>query len=275
MNLKDAKILYLFLYITDLQRQRIFLEEILGLELLEQRSRPPHPNLGLCKYDAGNIVLALNLTSGNHFDSVGFEGMLMDFSTSREAEIYAQLALHGYAAPIKPGAPFADRDNHLYLLRSPKIAGDGTGHQDTPEIQALHLWLTELQPSLFFYKEVLGLEVLEQDENSATFSTGNINLILHMQPGSATAFRQRRETYSIVFYTPKIEAIRDAMIARGISFQTQLHYDTVGATIRFLDPSGHHFCLYEPSQECLAWESGRKVREIIADEYHKNEGTLR
>jgi hypothetical protein len=59
--------------------------------------------------------------------------------------------------------------------------------------------------------------------------------------------------------------MRQALVQRGLHFKgTRVGYSDIGGTTRFVDPSGHVFCLYEPSQESLTWGSGSKVKEITA-----------
>ncbi len=55
------------------------------------------------------------------------------------------------------------------------------------------------------------------------------------------------------------------LVKHGLTFKTQVRYSDSGSTVRFIDPIGHIYCLYDPSRECLTLSSGPKVREIVGD----------
>src|SRR5215467_9335345 len=54
--LNGSRIVYLFVYVSDLQRSRAFFHETLGLKILEQDEQA-------VKFDAGQVILALNRAS--------------------------------------------------------------------------------------------------------------------------------------------------------------------------------------------------------------------
>ena len=52
--LADSRIVYLFVYVTDLARSRHFYEDVLGLEVIATDDES-------VQYDCGDVILALNL----------------------------------------------------------------------------------------------------------------------------------------------------------------------------------------------------------------------
>jgi hypothetical protein len=51
---------------------------------------------------------------------------------------------------------------------------------------------------------------------------------------------------------------------RGVSFPHPPRFSEIGGAVRFRDPSGNQFCLYEPSEVSLTWGSGEKLRKIMS-----------
>ena len=54
-----------------------------------------------------------------------------------------------------------------------------------------------------------------------------------------------------------------ALRARGLEFSPPSGFSDIGGTARFRDPSGHTFCLYQPSAESLTWGSAGKVLDLM------------
>src|SRR4051794_2696285 len=52
--LRDSRIVYLFMYVTDLARSRRFYEDVLGLSLITSDEQS-------VQYDCGEVILALNV----------------------------------------------------------------------------------------------------------------------------------------------------------------------------------------------------------------------
>jgi predicted enzyme related to lactoylglutathione lyase len=114
-----------------------------------------------------------------------------------------------------------------------------------------------------FYQDVLALELQEQTEHTALFATGTVDLCIQDGSSAPDGRPIRYDTYLIVFYTEDIHSTREKLIERGMIFKShRVGLSDIGYTVRFTDPSGHNFCLYQPSEESLTWESGPKVMEI-------------
>src|SRR5690349_13666307 len=116
MSLRWSPLLYIFLEVSSLPRQREFLEHVLGLRVIENQFHPPHEHHGLVKYDAGGSILSLNLWVQSKFQGDSSDGMVTVFSADREKEILERLGERGYSLPERPGSVFTDVDDHHYVL---------------------------------------------------------------------------------------------------------------------------------------------------------------
>jgi len=267
MSLWSSKILYLFLDTTALARKRLFMETVLGLEVIENEYHPPHSRHGVVKYDAGEVILALNIADPD-FDKGGSNGLVTVLATSpmREAKIYAELQINGFAAPQVSGDGFTDEDNHQYAIRRVPPAFGWAQEETRASIAELHLTVGDLEQSMAFYGGLLDLILLEETKQSASYATGNLKLVLHDWRQVADSPPDRHKGCLVVFHTEKITDTFDALSKRGVRFQGGIGYSDIGGAARFVDPTGHVLCLYEPSAESLSWRSGPKVREIISSE---------
>jgi predicted enzyme related to lactoylglutathione lyase len=136
-----------------------------------------------------------------------------------------------------------------------RLVFEPTPEVERPVVSELRLVIDDMDTALAFYRDVFDLEPIDE----TTFATGSVPIRLVYGAGRAV----RHESYLIVFYTPDIERTRDELTERGLIFKgPRVGYSEIGGTIRFDDPAGNRFCLYVPSEECLAWESGAKVMEI-------------
>jgi len=266
MSLRWSPLLYIFLEVSSLPRQREFLEHVLGLRVIENQFHPPHEHHGLVKYDAGGIILSLNLWAQSKFQNDSSDGLVTAFSLDREHDILERLREHGYSLPQQPGSAFTDVDGHHYILRRASPTASLKSHAPSIAIQELHLMVSDLPLSLSFYGNILGLKLLNQTQNTARFATGTVDLVLQRSLASADGRRIRYNSYLPVFYTRNIHEMREVLVRRGLSFKTHVGFSDIGGTTRFADPSGHTFCLYEPSLESLTWGSGPKVKQLTAND---------
>lgn len=263
MSLRWSPLIYIFFEVSSLPRQREFLERFLGLPVIENQFHPPHEHHGLVKYDAGGTILSLNLWAPSKFQSDYSDGLVTVFSVDREHDIIERLREWGYSPPPQPGSVFTDLDGHHYVLQPAPSTPALTGHRATLSVQELRLTVSDLPLSLSFYSNILGLKLLDQTHNTARFATGTIDLVLQHDQSSPDGRRIRYNSYLPVFYTRNIHEMREMLVRRGLKFKTHVGFSDIGGTTRFVDPSGHTFCLYEPSPESLTWGSGPKVMQLM------------
>jgi catechol 2,3-dioxygenase-like lactoylglutathione lyase family enzyme len=262
MSLRDAPLLYVFFETASLEQQRALCEQVLGLPVIENQFHPPHEYHGLVKYDAGQIILSLNLAREMRFQKEASDALTTVLAVDSAAEVAERLRGAGYTAPAEPGGLFTDRYGHHYIIRdAAPLARD----QPLPAVQELRLTVRDLPASVAFYADTLGLELREQEAGQARFATGTADLLLQAGETAPDGREVRYSAYLIVFYTRNIQEVYDSLGRRGLRFTSQrVGYSDIGATARFVDPSGHVFCLYEPSEESLTWGSGAKVRALTA-----------
>jgi catechol 2,3-dioxygenase-like lactoylglutathione lyase family enzyme len=130
-----------------------------------------------------------------------------------------------------------------------------------PGIVELRFAVEDLGESVAFYHEILGLPLIERRNEQAVLAAANLRFVLHPWNNGSSV---RRNGFLTVFYTPQIEEAYEALAQRGLDFNgLRVRYSEIGGAVRFIDPAGHAFCLYEPSEESLSWESGPKVRQLM------------
>jgi catechol 2,3-dioxygenase-like lactoylglutathione lyase family enzyme len=126
----------------------------------------------------------------------------------------------------------------------------------------LIVYVNDLAASRAFYEDRLGLRVIEADEGSVKYDVGQVILLLNRASDYGVKLAGRRDDASdIVFLVDDINSMRQALEERGVVFVRRRTYE-IGLVTDFYDPSGHRLMIYQPSQEALSWESGKKLREV-------------
>ena len=75
--------------------------------------------------------------------------------------------------------------------------------------------------------------------------------------------RETPKSIAPVFWVPKFDEVFGALLRRGVKFAGKPREMEIGKIVKLLDPNGHMFFLYEPSEIALAWPSGRKINQIL------------
>ena len=240
-SLADAPLMFVFIDISSLPHHRRFLEQTLRLRVIENQFHPPHEHHGLVKYDAGGTILSINLFAERKFRSEASDAVTLVCRTS-ETELPETLT---------------DVDGHHYELhRKPPV-----DPALVTEIVAVRLVVTDLAESVRFYRDVLGLHPAGPEPEGYRFRTGSLDLVLCESTVDPELVRYN--ACLLVFYTADCEAAEQALIRRGLRFRSTTGVSDIGATTRFNDPSGHVFCLYQPSAESLQWGSAEKVLDLM------------
>ncbi|MEV6812643.1 VOC family protein [Micromonospora sp. NPDC051296] len=255
--LREAPLLFVFIDISSLPRHRRLCEDVLGFRVVENQFHPPHEHHGLVKYDAGGTILALNLFTESKFRQGTSDALTL---VCRTAGGPGDPRLDAYGT--RADGLFTDRDGHHFVL--------GAGDSDRgAEIVEVRLAVSSLTASVPFYRDVLGLELRDQDADSARFATGTVDLTLELCPDTPDGRKARFNGYLVVFHVPEVRAAAAALAERGLAFRGPVGFSDIGGTVRFNDPTGHVLCLYEPSAESLTWGSADKVRELTARRTHR------
>lgn len=252
-SLADAPLMFVFLDISSLPRHRKLYEDVLGLRVIENQFHPPHEHHGLVKYDAGGTILSINLFAERKFRHMS-DGLTLVCRTTAEG---LPERLEAFGTATDPD--FTDVNGHHYaLLQAPP-----TDPALTTEILSLRLAIDDLGTSVPFYRKVLGLRPVSAAANTCRFATGSVNIVLEQRRSAVDGRPIRHNACLMVFYTADVLAGERALIERGLSFRSSTRFSDIGGTARFTDPSGHIFCLYQPSAESLTWDSADKVLELM------------
>jgi predicted enzyme related to lactoylglutathione lyase len=253
-GLDDAPLMFVFLDVPSLPRQRRLLEDVLQLRLIEDQFHPPHEHHGLAKYDAGGTILAINLFAERKFSGRGSDAVTLVCRTTSD-ELPQRLSDHGRV----DGRSFTDTGGHHYLFRD--------AAPDDPElvtdIVEMQLNVTDLAVSVPFYRDVLGLRMVDASPDGCCFRTGSLDLVLRHRPATPGAEQPRYSALLMVFYTADVVSAARRLTEGGLVFRTRPGFSDIGGTARFSDPSGHVFCLYQPSPESLTWGSAGKVLDLM------------
>lgn len=253
-SLADAPLMFVFLDISSLPRHRRLYEDVLGLRVIENQFHSPHEHHGLVKYDAGGTILSINLFAERKFHRDDSDGVTLVCRTTVD-DLPDRLDAYGVAT----GTAFTDVDGHHYVFQ----------HNETPDpplttdIVELRLAVDDVATSVPFYRDVLGLRQVDGGANTCRFATGSLDLVLERRLSAVDGRPIRYSACLMVFYTSDVKAAEQALVRRGLTFRTGAGFSDIGGTARFNDPSGHIFCLYQPSAESLTWGSAEKVLDLM------------
>jgi catechol 2,3-dioxygenase-like lactoylglutathione lyase family enzyme len=254
MSLRTAPLLYVFYETSRIRPQRELFESVIGVPVIEVEPHLPHHRHGVFKYDGGGIILSHNMSGPSRFRPGESDALVTVFAVPGDWSLDRLLAT-GMVAP-QPGGVYTDAEGRHFAFVS-------TPGADRTVVGELRLIVPDLEAAAAFYGGALDLELLERSEREALFATGTVPIRLVRGRAGPDGGRLRHHSYLVVFHAADIEAARRALAGRGVEFrQPRVGFSEIGGTIRFDDPSGQRLCLYVPSEESLAWESGPKVLEI-------------
>ncbi|GGQ49224.1 VOC family protein [Couchioplanes azureus] len=252
-GLADSPLMFVFLDVSSLPRHRRLYEEVFGFRVIENQFHPPHEHHGLVKYDAGGTILAVNLFAERKFQRPDADGVTL---VCRVADPDRLRPLSGYGQ--RTGDDFTDADGHHY-----RFTGAPADPGLDAEIGELRVAVPDLDAALPFYRDVLGLRPETVTGDSARFRTGTLDLTVYHAAQSPDGRPIRHNACLMVFYTGDVVAAERDLRERGLTFSQGAGFSDIGGTARFRDPSGHVFCLYQPSAESLTWGSADKVMELM------------
>jgi len=110
--------MYVFFETSMLDAQRTFFESVLQLPLIEIEPHLPHHRHGVVKYDAGGVVISLNLTGPSRFAKTTSDALTTVFAeapgTSSVADRLSDAKNLGVVRREAGGTRFTDRNGHHY-----------------------------------------------------------------------------------------------------------------------------------------------------------------
>lgn len=133
--------------------------------------------------------------------------------------------------------------------------GAGAGRRGSAKVRnrfvGCHLLASDLQASQKFYKEVLGLRVLQSRKDEVKFDAGSMILTLRPEPvlGLLRGLRRggRLSGDRLAFYVDDIEAATEGLRRRGVEFPNGVEDGPYGRRAYFNDPDGHTLALLQPA----------------------------
>ena len=120
-------------------------------------------------------------------------------------------------------------------------------------LAAVRLQTKDVEVSRHFYKDVVGIKSIEEDEEkskskSAHFDLGNIRLTLTQATVSKGEKMTETPPSQLVFVVENsIETVHSDLAKRGVKFKSKkISEDATGKTISFSDPDGNTIVLWQP-----------------------------
>jgi catechol 2,3-dioxygenase-like lactoylglutathione lyase family enzyme len=112
-------------------------------------------------------------------------------------------------------------------------------------ITAVMLGVRDLEQSLSFYKEKLGLQVIMQEQGLALLRCGDVMLGLSL--GHVSLAPQVAGATEVVFAVESVRAAYKELVALGITFMAEPRQATPKEWVaHFKDPDGHLLSIFGP-----------------------------
>lgn len=115
------------------------------------------------------------------------------------------------------------------------------------KIAFIHYCTQNLERALKFYRDVLGLKLLVQNEEWLEFEVGGQRLALRLvDPWTVNTEPPNANSAMIWLEAHPIEKTIDTLKNKNIKFINELSEYSYGKTASFADPDGNLIGLYEP-----------------------------
>lgn len=133
-----------------------------------------------------------------------------------------------------------------------------------------NLLASDLRASQKFYKDVLGLRVLQSRKGEVKFDAGTLILSLRPEPvlGLLRSLRrgQRLSGDRLTFYVADIEAAAEGLRRRGVEFPKGVEDSPYGRQAVFYDPDGRALALLQPAGDHDSAAPGSALNRILKNE---------
>jgi len=202
--------MYVFFETSMLDAQRTFFESVLQLPLIEIEPHLPHHRHGVVKYDAGGVVISLNLTGPSRFAKTTSDALTTVFAeapgTSSVADRLSDAKNLGVVRREAGVTRFTDRNGHHYRFLASAERMETRG--SSPVVERIHLCVKDLESAIEFYADRLGLQLTGRDDGRAIFATGSVNLELEERTTAVMVERRARRRRSSSFTRAISERLR-------------------------------------------------------------------
>jgi glyoxylase I family protein len=112
-------------------------------------------------------------------------------------------------------------------------------------ISFIWLYVSDLERSVRFYGETLGIGVARRWHEGAAFNFGNVVLGLHIEEGKVTRGNSPTITFKV---TENIDGLYSDLVGRGVHFTQAVTTEPYGRIAAFEDPDGHALLLHQPQE---------------------------
>jgi catechol 2,3-dioxygenase-like lactoylglutathione lyase family enzyme len=134
----------------------------------------------------------------------------------------------------------------------------------------MFVYVRDLDVSREFYRDALGLRVIEEDSACVKFDCGHVILALNRAADFNIVLPDSRDrSTEIVFLVDSVAETRAVLESRGVQFQPTSSEEP-GQIANFYDPDGHWYTLYEPNEQALSWPSGKRVQALMKAQQSRN-----
>jgi len=106
--------------------------------------------------------------------------------------------------------------------------------------------VTDMDRAVIFYRDVLGLRLLFQQQDWSEFDIDGQRLALHRESMPET---QNSGRVIVSFEARPIESITASLKAMGVRFSGEIAVYSYGKQAYFTDPDGNTLGLYEPPEK--------------------------
>jgi len=107
--------------------------------------------------------------------------------------------------------------------------------------------VSNLQQSIKFYQNLLGLELLLKDDRWAEFNISGQRFAIHEKTNGA--IKHDQSAAIVYFEANPIETIVKDLQVKGVKFRGEIKVYSYGKLILFLDPDNNSLGLYEPPKK--------------------------
>jgi catechol 2,3-dioxygenase-like lactoylglutathione lyase family enzyme len=120
-----------------------------------------------------------------------------------------------------------------------------TSQLQLSRISAVMLGVRDLEQSLAFYKEKLGLQVIMKEQAIALLKCGDV--MLGLSRGHVSLAPQVAGATEVVFAVENVRAAQKALAAQGVAFMSEPRQATEREWVaHFKDPDGHLLSIFGP-----------------------------
>lgn len=104
----------------------------------------------------------------------------------------------------------------------------------------VYYFVTDIKRAVEFYSEILGLEVLDEDDHWATISLNDVRLGLHRANSKDFAkSSKQRSGATVTLSVEDIDQAHDYFESKGVKFLGPISKNPWGSHVSFTDPDGN------------------------------------